>query len=76
MESPILIPNPLYEVVFRYLMDDQRVAKLVHMSRLGIIPKHFATQCHFFCQANWGPLPAPFDSLTAGERLIDHPEPA
>ena len=35
MESPILIPNPLYDVVFRYLMDDQRVAKLVLTAILG-----------------------------------------
>lgn len=35
MDVPILIPNPLYDVVFRYLMDDQRVAKLVLTAILG-----------------------------------------
>ena len=35
MESPILIPNPLYDVVFRYLMDNPQVAKLVLTAILG-----------------------------------------
>ena len=35
MATPIRIPNPLYDVVFRYLMDDERVARLVLTVILG-----------------------------------------
>ncbi|RMG56695.1 MAG: helix-turn-helix domain-containing protein [Bacteroidetes bacterium] len=29
MANPVRIPNPLYEVVFCYLMEDERVARLL-----------------------------------------------
>jgi hypothetical protein len=35
MSNPIHIPNPLYDVVFRYMMDDERVARLVLTAILG-----------------------------------------
>ncbi len=35
METPVKIPNPLYDVVFRYLMEDERVARLMLSAILG-----------------------------------------
>ncbi|MDX2285377.1 MAG: hypothetical protein NW241_14525 [Bacteroidia bacterium] len=35
MPEPVRIANPLYDVVFRYLMDDERVARLVLTAILG-----------------------------------------
>ncbi|MDX2283325.1 MAG: hypothetical protein NW241_04150, partial [Bacteroidia bacterium] len=35
MPSAVRIPNPLYDVVFRYLMDDERAARLLLSAILG-----------------------------------------
>ena len=35
MAASVQIPNPLYDVVFRYLMDDERVARLLLSAILG-----------------------------------------
>ncbi len=35
MNAPVKIPNPLYDVVFRYLMEDERVARLMLSAILG-----------------------------------------
>ncbi|GAB4428353.1 MAG: hypothetical protein OHK0039_46840 [Bacteroidia bacterium] len=35
MASSVRIPNPLYDVVFRYLMDDERVARLLLSAIIG-----------------------------------------
>ena len=44
MSEPIRIANPLYDVVFRYLMDDERVARLVLSAILGETVEELAFQ--------------------------------
>ena len=43
-----IIPNPLYDVVFRYLMEDYESAKLILSTLLGveILELHFEPQTH------------------------------
>lgn len=44
MSASVLIPNPLYDVVFRYLMDDNKVARILLSAILGETVEELAFQ--------------------------------